>query len=763
MLFSTSGMLIMATANDLVVIFVAIEILSIALYVLAGFQRAQAASQEAALKYFILGAFSSAIFLYGVALIYGATGTTLINGGSTPQRLGIVQTVAAGTADGKLVLVGLVLVMVGLGFKVAAVPFHSWSPDVYQGAPTPVTGFMSAATKAAAFAATVRVFVLGFGGREHDWRPALWLLTVLTLVIGAAVGLRQNDVKRMMAYSSINHAGYVLIGVQAATDQGVASVCTYLFTYTFLVLGSFAVLTALTRQGDGGFDLGDLRGLAGRQPVLAGLFTLFLLGQAGIPLTSGFVAKLQVFSAAVDRHVYSLAVIGMLASVVATFVYLRIVVAMYAGGDDAHATDHAADHGDGGPAGWRSPWRPRPGCASTWPRAWCCSCAPASRCSSASFPASCSTSPTARCSAGNRPGSTGQPGEAPRRRRAGRRSGGAWRRGPGLEEPVRQHVGLVADVVVVGEVEDGAPVGGPGQLDDLHARRRERPLDLPTLLAGDGEGVEQGVPWVPGRPGHEAAGDVEDVDLARRPAGERVRHGDVVDDGAVDEHPAVVDDRRQQPGQGGRRQQRRGQPAGGEDHLVAGGLVGGDHPEGDGEVVERPGREALDEADEPRVGHQVALLAHDLPGAGPGAAGEEVLGRDRRPDPLEAVDALQRRRGGHGGGVQRAHGRPDQHVGDDPVLEQRLQHPHLGDAVVAPAGQDEGDVGAARVPAGPRLLHAVTQALDAESARHVGGPASSWTGGPAGACSHPGQGSGTSSTGRGCLRAGFPIRERVHV
>jgi NADH-quinone oxidoreductase subunit N len=345
LLFSTSGMLMMATANDLVVIFVALEILSIALYVLAGFQRAQAGSQEAALKYFILGAFSSAIFLYGVALTYGATGTTLINGGG--DRRGIVQLI--GDADGKLVLVGIALIMVGLGFKVAAVPFHAWSPDVYQGAPTPVTGFMAAGTKAAAFAATVRVFVLGFGGREQDWRPALWLLAVLTLVIGAAVGLRQDNLKRMMAYSSINHAGYVLIGVQVATDQGVASVCTYLFVYTFLVLGSFAVLTTLAPAGDAGLELGELRGLASRQPVLAGLFTLFLLGQAGIPLTSGFVAKLQVFSAAVDRDVYSLAIIGMLASVVAAFIYLRIVVTMYAGGD-AHDEPAAESVGGGGVA-----------------------------------------------------------------------------------------------------------------------------------------------------------------------------------------------------------------------------------------------------------------------------------------------------------------------------------------------------------------------------------------------------------------------------
>jgi NADH-quinone oxidoreductase subunit N len=173
----------------------------------------------------------------------------------------------------------------------------------------------------------------------------VWVLTVLTLVFGAAIALRQTNVKRMMAYSSINHAGYVLIGVQAATDEGVASVCTYLFVYTFLILGSFAVLSALAPPGDVGHELGDLRGLASRQPVLAGLFTLFLLGQAGIPLTSGFVAKLQVFSAAVDRHVYSLAIIGMLASVVAAFVYLRIVVTMYTGADDEHS------HGDEEPAG----------------------------------------------------------------------------------------------------------------------------------------------------------------------------------------------------------------------------------------------------------------------------------------------------------------------------------------------------------------------------------------------------------------------------
>jgi NADH-quinone oxidoreductase subunit N len=343
LLFSTSGMLMMTTANDLVVVFVALEILSIALYVLAGFQRAQAGSQEAALKYFLLGAFSSAIFLYGVALTYGATGTTLINGGG--DRQGIVQLV--GSADGKLALVGIVLLMVGLGFKVAAVPFHAWSPDVYQGAPTPVTGFMAAGTKAAAFAATVRVLVLGFGGREQDWRPALWLLTVLTLVVGAAVGLRQTNVKRMMAYSSINHAGYVLIGVQAATDKGVSSVCTYLFVYTFLIIGSFAVITAMAPPGDAGSELEEFRGLASRQPVLAGLFTLFLLGQAGIPLTSGFIAKLQVFSAAVDRDVYSLAIIGVLAAVVSAFIYLRIVVTMYSGAD-AHA-EHA-EHGEGAEA-----------------------------------------------------------------------------------------------------------------------------------------------------------------------------------------------------------------------------------------------------------------------------------------------------------------------------------------------------------------------------------------------------------------------------
>jgi len=347
MLFSTSGMLIMTTANDLVVVFVALEILSIALYVLAGFQRTQAGSQEAALKYFILGAFSSAVFLYGVALTYGATGTTLINGDAA-GRTGIVQAIATGANDGGLLLVGIMLVMVGLGFKVAAVPFHAWTPDVYQGAPTPVTGFMSAGTKAAAFAATVRVFVLGFGGREHDWRPALWVLAVLTMVFGAAIALRQRNVKRMMAYSSINNAGYVLIGVQVATDKGVASVCTYLFVYTFLVLGAFAVLTAVAPPGDAGLELDELEGLATRNPVLAGLFTLFLLGLAGIPLTSGFIGKLQVFSATVDREVYSLAIIGVLAAVVAAWVYLRIVVTIYAGAADEH--DGHGEEGAGGVA-----------------------------------------------------------------------------------------------------------------------------------------------------------------------------------------------------------------------------------------------------------------------------------------------------------------------------------------------------------------------------------------------------------------------------
>ena len=322
LLLSASGMLLMTSANDLIVVFLALEILSIALYVLSAFDRQRLESGEAGLKYFVLGAFSSAVLLYGVALVYGATGTTSLSG--------IAAFLAQNTLfSSGLLLAGLALILVGLGFKVAAVPFHMWTPDVYQGAPTPVTGFMAAGAKAAGFAALLRVFVSGFGAYSVDWRPLVLILAIASLLVGSIVALVQSDVKRMLAYSSISHAGYVLIGVQADTKGGVSSALFYLLTYTFMVVGSFAVVTVVGRKGDRRHSLDDYRGLGARAPLLAGAMTFLLLGQAGIPLTSGFVAKFTVFAASVDAREYGLTLVGVITTVIAAFFYLRLIVYMY--------------------------------------------------------------------------------------------------------------------------------------------------------------------------------------------------------------------------------------------------------------------------------------------------------------------------------------------------------------------------------------------------------------------------------------------------
>jgi NADH-quinone oxidoreductase subunit N len=270
------------------------------------------------------------VFLYGVALTYGATGTTSL--------VGIAKFLSTTTLlDNGVLLIGMGLLLVGLGFKVAAAPFHMWTPDVYQGAPTPVTAFMAAATKAAAFGAILRVFVGTFPLYRLDWRPALFGLAVVSLVVGTVAAVVQSDVKRMLAYSSISHAGYVLIGVQAATTRGTSAALFYLFVYSLMIIGSFAIVTIVGRRGDEHHDLANYRGLARREPQLAGLLTLFLLAQAGVPLTGGFVAKLGVFSAAVAAGQYPLALIGMLAAVISAYVYLRIVLAMYAPDGDAPA------------------------------------------------------------------------------------------------------------------------------------------------------------------------------------------------------------------------------------------------------------------------------------------------------------------------------------------------------------------------------------------------------------------------------------------
>ena len=318
---SASGAMIMASANDLIVVFLGLEILSIALYVLAAFNHRRAASGEAALKYFILGSFSSAVFVYGIALVYGATGTS-----NLAQIAGfLAKNVLA--ADG-LLLAGMSLLVVGFAFKVAAVPFHMWTPDVYQGAPSPVTGFMAAVAKAGAFAAFLRVFISSFGLLRTDWQPIIYALAVVTLLVGAGLAVVQRDVKRMLAYSSINHAGFVLLGLEAATARGVSASLYYLFAYTFMVIGSFAVVTVLGRRGDASHDIASYRGLARRQPALALAFAVLLLAQAGAPFTTGLWAKLQVVLAAVDHQV-PLAVVAMVSAAVAAFFYLRVAVLMY--------------------------------------------------------------------------------------------------------------------------------------------------------------------------------------------------------------------------------------------------------------------------------------------------------------------------------------------------------------------------------------------------------------------------------------------------
>jgi NADH-quinone oxidoreductase subunit N len=321
-MLSASGAMMMGAANDLIVIFLGLEIMSIALYVLAASNARRPESGEAGLKYFVLGAFSSAIFVYGIALAYGATGSSNLTQIADYLSKNVI-------ASNGVLLGALALLLIGFGFKIAAVPFHMWSPDVYQGAPSPVTGFMAAIAKAGAFAALLRVFISAFGTTRADWQPIVWALAFVSLLFGAVVALMQRDVKRMMAYSSINHVGFILLGVEAATTQGVTASLYYVFTYMFLVIGSFAVITVMAREGDTGHQLEDYRGLGRRQPVLALSFAVLLLGQAGIPFTTGFLAKFEVVGSAVEVHSYVLAVVAMVSAAIAAFFYLRVAVTMF--------------------------------------------------------------------------------------------------------------------------------------------------------------------------------------------------------------------------------------------------------------------------------------------------------------------------------------------------------------------------------------------------------------------------------------------------
>ncbi len=370
LLASAAGAVVMAGANDLIVLFLGLESLSIALYVLIALAGRRASARESAMKYFVLGAFSSAFFLYGIALVYGSTGSTNLSGIGGFLFGSIRET-------DYLLLAGIALLLVGLGFKVAAVPFHFWAPDVYEGAPSPVTGYLASIAKAAGFAALARVLYVAVAEQSTAWAPILVGLAFATLAVGAVMAICQNDVKRMLAYSSISHAGFVLVGLSAVAGGGeaarwivrvageeslvlttgatgaVSSAVFYLIAYSFMALGSFAVLSVLGSEQQsadasaGGTDaspphaLSRYGGLARRRPVLALAFTVLLLAQAGVPLTAGFVAKFEVIRAAIGAEGYVLAVVAMVTAVVSAFAYLRVVLAMYAPEDSADGDDSA--------------------------------------------------------------------------------------------------------------------------------------------------------------------------------------------------------------------------------------------------------------------------------------------------------------------------------------------------------------------------------------------------------------------------------------
>jgi NADH-quinone oxidoreductase subunit N len=320
LLFSTAGMIFLAGANDLIVLFLALETMSVAVYVLSGIMRRDLRSNEAALKYFFLGAFATGFLLYGIALFYGATGST---------RLDVIARAVSAHGLGPLTLLGTAFLLVGFGFKVALVPFHVWTPDVYEGAPTAVTGFMSVGVKAAAFAAFARVFLMGLISVAATWTGLLWVLAAITMTVGNVLALSQRNVKRMLAYSSIAHAGYALVGFVAASPDGGAAVLFYLAVYTFMNLGAFGVVMALGRLGEPNEDLSDWAGVGFRHPLLGIAMTVFMLSLAGIPPTGGFAGKVYLFSAAIEKGYVALAVIGVLNSVVSVYYYLGVLVQMY--------------------------------------------------------------------------------------------------------------------------------------------------------------------------------------------------------------------------------------------------------------------------------------------------------------------------------------------------------------------------------------------------------------------------------------------------
>jgi NADH-quinone oxidoreductase subunit N len=325
-MFAIGGMLIFPAADDLLTMFIALEVLSLPLYVLCGLaRRRRLLSQEAALKYFLLGAFSSAFFLYGVALLYGYSGTFSLTGIAAAVARDSGQPTAT-----SLALIGTGLLTVGVLFKVGAVPFHSWIPDVYQGAPTPITAFMAAATKVAAFGAMLRIFYVALPDLRADWRPVMWVIAILTMVVGTVTAVTQTDVKRMLAYSAVAHAGFILTGVIALNDSGLSGTLFYLFAYGFSTLGAFAVVGLVRdRTGEEDSQMAHWAGLGRRSPLVGVVFSLFLLAFAGIPLTSGFVSKFAVFKAAAEGGAIPLVIVGVVASAIAAYFYVRVIVLMF--------------------------------------------------------------------------------------------------------------------------------------------------------------------------------------------------------------------------------------------------------------------------------------------------------------------------------------------------------------------------------------------------------------------------------------------------
>ncbi|MDF6044182.1 NADH-quinone oxidoreductase subunit NuoN [Streptomyces sp. JH14] len=333
LLFSVAGMLVFPAANDLLTLFVALEVFSLPLYLLCAVaRRKRLMSQEAAVKYFLLGAFSSAFLLFGIALLYGYAGSVSyaaiaqVVDGSVPQ---IDPALADTMGNDVLLLIGGAMILTGLLFKVGAVPFHMWTPDVYQGAPTPVTGFMAAATKVAAFGALLRLLYVVLPGLSWDWRPVMWAVAIVTMLGGAIVAITQTDIKRLLAYSSIAHAGFILAGVIATTPSGISSVLFYLGAYSFVTVGAFAVVTLVRDAGGEATHLSKWAGLGRRSPLVAAVFAVYLLAFAGIPLTSGFAGKFAVFKAAAEGGAGGLVVVGVISSAIAAFFYIRVIVLMF--------------------------------------------------------------------------------------------------------------------------------------------------------------------------------------------------------------------------------------------------------------------------------------------------------------------------------------------------------------------------------------------------------------------------------------------------